>query len=90
MSKNAPSSPEKVTPSDGLSWWIKWGGTSFLLAALVTRAAGINPVLDIMLSFNGAVCWLIVGLMWHDRALTILNAVAGILLIIAFLNSTLV
>jgi len=79
---------KKVTPTDDLSWWIKWGGTVFLLSALITRAAGINPALDIALSFNGAVCWLVVGWMWHDRALTILNAVACVLLIIAFLNQT--
>ena len=78
----------KVTPTDDVSWWIKWTGTVMFLAALITRASDISYALDIALSFNGAVCWLIVGWLWHDRALVILNAVACVLLIIAFINTT--
>tara|TARA_E500000318_G_scaffold59350_1_gene55086 strand:- start:2237 stop:2491 length:255 start_codon:yes stop_codon:yes gene_type:complete len=77
---------DKVTPTDDLSWWIKWAGTIMFLCALIARAADISVALDIALSFNGAICWLVVGWMWHDRALIILNAVASVLLIIAFIN----
>ena len=43
---------DKVTPTDDVSWWIKWTGTVMFLAALITRASDISPALDIALSFS--------------------------------------
>ena len=58
----------KITPYKDLSWYIKWASTAILLVAITSRAAG------------GCLGWTVVGFMWHDRALMILNStVAGIL-----------
>jgi len=70
----------KVTPYKDLSWYIKWTSTAILLVAITSRAAGGPQIVDFSLSITGCLGWTIVGFMWHDRALMILNStVAGIL-----------
>lgn len=65
----------KVTPVHTLDWYVKWAATIFALLALCTRAAGYES-LDLLFALNSAVGWLLVGLLWHDRALLVLNAAA--------------
>ena len=70
----------KITPYKDLSWYIKWASTAILLVAITSRAAGGPQIVDFCLSITGCLGWTIVGFMWHDRALMILNSVvAGIL-----------
>lgn len=70
----------KVTPYKDISWYIKWCATAVLLVAITSRAAGGPQLLDFCLSIAGTLGWAVVGFMWHDRALMILNSVvAGIL-----------
>ena len=77
----------KVTPYRDLSWYIKWIGTVFILAAISVRASMWSSELDLIFSLIGAILWLIVGLMWHDRAIIIINAVATVLLSIGLINT---
>ena len=70
----------KVTPYKDLSWYIKWASTAILLVAITSRAAGGPQIVDFCLSITGCLGWTVVGFMWHDRALMILNSViSGIL-----------
>ena len=70
----------KVTPYKDLSWYIKWASTAILLVAITSRAAGGPQIVDFCLSITGCLGWTVVGFIWHDRALMILNStVAGIL-----------
>tara|TARA_Y100000004_G_scaffold94330_1_gene105671 strand:+ start:480 stop:731 length:252 start_codon:yes stop_codon:yes gene_type:complete len=70
----------KITPYKDVSWYIKWTSTCILLVAITSRAAGGPQLLDFCLSITGTLGWTVVGFMWHDRALMILNSVvAGIL-----------
>ena len=66
---------KKVTPTHTFDWYVKWGATFFALAALCTRAAGYDGY-DLAFALNSAVGWLLVGILWHDRALLVLNAAA--------------
>ena len=71
---------KKITPYKDVSWYIKWTSTAILLVAITSRAAGGPQLLDFILSITGTLGWTVVGFMWHDRALMILNSVvAGIL-----------
>ena len=71
---------KKITPYKDVSWYIKWASTAILLVAITSRAAGGPQLLDFILSITGTLGWTVVGFMWHDRALMILNSVvAGIL-----------
>mgnify|MGYP001247692433 CR=1 FL=1 len=71
---------KKITPYKDVSWYIKWASTFTLLIAITSRASGGPQLLDFLLSIAGTLGWTVVGFMWHDRALMILNSVvAGIL-----------
>lgn len=73
---------EKITPLHDFSWYVKWGATIFIMSGLVCRATGFSTPLDILLTFNGTVGWFIVGWLWRDRALMIMNAIAAFLLLV--------
>ena len=75
----------KVTPVHDLSWYIKWIASFILIGAIACRSAGFNE-LDIYLSFVGILGWGVVGWLWHDRALVLVNGVAGTILLIAMLR----
>lgn len=71
---------KSATPKQDLSWYVKWVGSVVLLCAMMFRAEGLYPLADLVLSFIGVTLWLWVALLWRDRALIILNAVAMIVL----------
>ena len=79
----------KAKLSFDLSYWVKWTGSFILLGAMMLRGAQVYPVADLLMSTIGCICWLLVGIMWKDRALIILNAAAvtilgvGVLRVIA-------
>jgi len=52
------------------------------MAGLVCRATGYSTPLDILMTFNGTVGWFVVGWLWRDRALMIMNAIASFLLLV--------
>lgn len=75
---------EKKIRKENLAWYVKWGSSFLLILAMCMRATGnpIYQVFDLFLSTVGVFGWLVVGLLWKDRALIILNSIGfGILLI---------
>ena len=75
MSKN------KITPTGDITWYVKWFSTITVIGAVMARSLGYHGA-DLILSFIGVIGWTFVGLKWHDRALTLLNTVLGVLLIL--------
>jgi len=80
---------KSATPKGGLDWWIKWSSSIIVLFAISIRASNTPnaelfgfpfQIWDIFLSWLGAVGWWIVGFMWRDRALILLNGVISIML----------
>ncbi len=69
---------KKVTPVHDLSWYIKWVATVFVIVGASFNAFYIEPY-NIFILLIGTALWLIVGLLWFDRALIVVNA--GILAI---------
>ena len=67
---------KSATPKQTLDWYVKWVGSTVLLCTMMFRAEGLYPLADLILSFIGVTLWLWVSLLWRDRALIILNAVA--------------
>ena len=76
-----------TTPKQTKDWYIKWAATVLILIAMVLRATGDYPLTDMCLSLIGCVGWLVVAMLWKDRALIILNAVASFILMTGILNS---
>ena len=67
---------DKVTPSQGLSWYLKWAGTFCILFGAACTAWNIIP-LNLILSTLGGALWLTVGILWSDRSLILLNFFVG-------------
>ena len=69
----------KVTPLHDLSWYIKWTSSLIIVVAMALTSQNIYP-LNIFFQFVGVFGWLLVGLLWHDRALIVLNAIGIVFL----------
>ena len=66
---------KKITPKGDLSWYVKWISSVLIIIAMALTSANIYPT-NIWFHMIGVTGWLIVGMLWHDRALIFLNGVA--------------
>jgi hypothetical protein len=77
---------KKITPKGDLSWYIKWASSVLLIIAMVMTSVNIFPY-NLYPAILGMTGWLIVGLLWHDRALIVLNAISVAIYLTGILNS---
>ena len=66
---------KKVTPRYDLSWYIKFARSITLIIAMMFTALDIFPV-NMWIANLGFIGWLVVGMLWHDRALIVLNSIS--------------
>jgi len=67
---------KSATPKYDASWYIKWIASAFILTSALFRIQGPEwNTFDQLFSFVGVTGWMIVGFLWNDRALIMLNAV---------------
>ena len=64
----------KITPIHTKDWYIKWAASLVLIVGMMFTANNIYP-LNLIFHIIGLVGWVIVALMWNDRALIVINAV---------------
>ena len=74
---------KSATPKQDLSWYIKWTASIFILSSMSIRGVEGLQFYDLILSLIGVTGWMVVGILWKDRALMLLNGVG----IILFLNT---
>ncbi len=72
---------KSATPKYELSWYVKWISSFFILISMSMRGIPEYQFLDLCFSLVGVSGWLLVGLLWKDRALVLLNGVGVALLI---------
>ena len=80
---------KSATPKYELSWYIKWGASLFILISMSMRGIEGLQFLDLCFSLIGVTGWLIVGVLWKDRALILLNGV-GVALLLRTLFGTII
>ena len=80
---------KSATPKYELSWYIKWGASLFILISMSMRGIEGLQFLDLCFSLIGVTGWLIVGVLWKDRALILLNGV-GVALLLRTLFATII
>ena len=68
---------EKV--SMGLDWYIKWFASIVLIIGAAVTALDMYPY-NMYFQFVGITGWLIVGIMWKDWALIVVNTVGSLIL----------
>ena len=66
---------KKITPKGDLSWYIKWASSIIIIFGMMLSSANIYPM-NIWVHLFGVSGCMIVGMLWHDRALIFLNGVA--------------
>jgi hypothetical protein len=57
------------------SWWVKWCASIILVFAMIATTNNLYPW-NMFLQFFGVAGWLWVAIVWNDRALIVINAVA--------------
>jgi hypothetical protein len=77
---------EAVTPKYTLDWYIKWIASVFILVSIAFRAADGYQLWDLGFGTIGVIGWLVVSILWRDRALILLNGVSLMMLVIGILN----
>ena len=58
-----------------LSWWLKWASSIVLIFAMIATTNDLY-LWNMFLQTIGVAGWLWVSIIWNDRALIIVNAVA--------------
>jgi len=76
---------KKITPLHTKDWYIKWVASAFILLAVCFRSVGIHE-LDLWFSVVGTIGWALVGYIWHDRALVLLNGTLTVVLIMGIMS----
>jgi len=74
---------EKV--SNGLDWYIKWFASIVLIFGAVTTAMNLYPY-NMYFQWTGITGWLIVGIMWKDWSLIVVNIVGSTIMMIGILH----
>lgn len=58
-----------------LSWYVKWVSSLVLIVAMIMTTNNLYPY-NMYLQFIGVSGWLWVAILWNDRSLIVVNAVA--------------
>ena len=79
---------KSATPKYTLDWYVKWIATVVIVFAMSSRATGIEEIMlfDLWGSLIGASLWWWVSFIWRDRALMVVNGLAGFIMCIGLLN----
>lgn len=86
--KNSNRIFKSSTPKYTTDWYVKWTSSFFILISMSMRGIEGLQFLDLCFSLIGVTGWLIVGVLWKDRALILLNGV-GVALLLRTLLQTL-
>ncbi len=73
---------------NSLTWYLKWASTIALVSGMLLTALNVYPV-NMYLSLSGVVGWLVVGFLWHDRSVIVLNTI-GTTIYVGGIISTLI
>ena len=76
---------KKVTPRGDLSWYIKWASSFVIIIAMLFTSANMFPI-NLWIANIGFIGWTIVGMLWHDRALIVLNSISLAIYTLGIIN----
>lgn len=73
--KNSKRIYKSATPKYTVDWYIKWVASIFIVSAMSLRGIDGLQFYDLILSIMGVSGWIVVSILWKDRALIMLNSV---------------
>jgi energy-coupling factor transporter transmembrane protein EcfT len=65
---------QKLTPTHTLDWYIKWIASFLLIIGVILTSNNVFPA-NLIFHAIGMLGWFVVGILWNDRALIVINAV---------------
>ena len=68
-----------------LSWYIKWFASIVLIMGAGVTALDMYPY-NMYFQFVGVTGWLIVGIMWKDWALIVVNSIGSLILLAGIIH----
>ena len=85
---NSRSAMMESIKREKVAWYIKWFASVCLVLGMSVRASGIPElsIFDLIFSFIGICGWMVVSLLWNDRALILLNGVGFLILLTGLLK----
>ena len=78
---------KSATPKYTIDWYVKWTASFFILISMSMRGIEGLQFIDLCFSLIGVTGWCIVGVLWKDRALILLNGVGVALLLRTFFGT---
>ena len=70
---------------NGIDWWIKWFSSVILIIGAMATAMDMYPY-NMYLQFMGVFGWLIVGIIWRDWALIVVNTIGSLVLLAGIIH----
>jgi len=68
---------KSVTPKYDLSWYIKWFASFFIIVGMMLTSLDVSLYpLNLYFHLIGVSGWFVVGMLWHDRSLIVVNGIA--------------
>ena len=68
-----------------LDWYIKWFASIVLIIGAAVTALDMYPY-NMYFQFVGITGWLIVGIMWKDWALIVVNSIGALILFVGIIH----
>jgi hypothetical protein len=76
-----------ITPKYDKSWYIKWVSSLFIIMGMILTSLDVSLFpLNLFFHLVGVIGWFIVGMMWHDRSLILLNGIAMAIFLMGILK----
>ena len=68
---------KSITPKGDVSWYVKWIASVFIIFGMMMTSLDVSFYpMNLYFHFIGVAGWFIVGFLWHDRSLIVVNGIA--------------
>ena len=68
---------KSVTPKYDTSWYVKWVASIFIIIGMMLTSMDVSLFpLNLFFHLAGVCGWFVVGMLWHDRSLIVVNGIA--------------
>ena len=76
---------KKQTPYKTKDWYLKWVSSIILIIGIVLTSHNIYPI-NLYVSSVGLLGWTIVGFIWKDRAIMVVNLISLVIYVTGLIN----
>ena len=68
---------KSITPKGDVSWYVKWIASIFIIFGMMMTSLDVSFYpMNLYFHFIGVSGWFVVGFLWHDRSLIVVNGIA--------------